>query len=85
TSMRTALVLLFLLALAAIPGALLPQRPLNEQKTQAYIDEHGWLGQWMDRLQLFDVFASAWFTAIYVLLFISLVGCLTPRMIEHFH
>ncbi|MGC5257511.1 cytochrome c biogenesis protein ResB [Gordonia sp. DT218] len=85
TSMRTALVLLFLLALAAIPGALLPQRPLNEQKTQAYIDQHGWLGQWMDRLQLFDVFASAWFTAIYVLLFVSLVGCLTPRMIEHFH
>ncbi|NMO03915.1 cytochrome c biogenesis protein ResB [Gordonia sp. TBRC 11910] len=85
TSMRTALALLFLLALAAIPGALLPQRPLNEQKTQAYIDNHGWLGRAMDRLQLFDVFASAWFTAIYVLLFVSLVGCLTPRLIEHFH
>ncbi|GAC67984.1 cytochrome c biogenesis protein ResB [Gordonia soli] len=83
TSMRTALVLLFLLALAAIPGALLPQRPLNEQKTAEYIANRGALGEWMDRLQLFDVFASAWFTAIYVLLFISLVGCLTPRMIEH--
>ncbi|MGW0036299.1 cytochrome c biogenesis protein ResB [Gordonia sp. NPDC003376] len=83
TSMRTALVLLFLLALAAIPGALLPQRTLNEQKTLTYIADHGWLGQWMDRLQLFDVFSSFWFTAIYVLLFISLVGCLTPRMIEH--
>jgi len=32
TSMGTALVLLFLLALAAIPGALLPQRNLNEAK-----------------------------------------------------
>lgn len=84
TSMRTALALLFLLAVAAIPGALLPQRPLNEQKTQTYIDNHGWLGQLMDRLQLFDVFASAWFTAIYVLLFVSLVGCLTPRLVEHF-
>ncbi|MFT4127729.1 MAG: cytochrome c biogenesis protein ResB [Gordonia sp. (in: high G+C Gram-positive bacteria)] len=83
TSMRTALVLLFLLALAAIPGALLPQRVLNEQKTLTYIADHGTLGQWMDRLQLFDVFASAWFTAIYVLLFVSLVGCLTPRMVEH--
>ncbi|MFW0795254.1 cytochrome c biogenesis protein ResB [Gordonia sp. CPCC 205515] len=85
TSMRTALVLLFLLALAAIPGALLPQRSLNEQKTLAYIDDHGWIGQFMDRIQLFDVFSSTWFTAIYVLLFVSLVGCLTPRMIEHFH
>ncbi|MFT4042800.1 MAG: cytochrome c biogenesis protein ResB [Gordonia sp. (in: high G+C Gram-positive bacteria)] len=83
TSMRTALVLLFLLALAAIPGALLPQRALNEQKTLAYIADHGWIGEWMDKLQLFSVFSSAWFTAIYVLLFVSLVGCLTPRMYEH--
>lgn len=84
TSMRTALALLFLLAVAAIPGALLPQRPLNAQKTDSYISAHGWLGKAMDRLQLFDVFASAWFTAIYVLLFVSLVGCLTPRLVEHY-
>ncbi|MCD2145529.1 cytochrome c biogenesis protein ResB [Gordonia paraffinivorans] len=84
TSMRTALLLLFLLALAAIPGALLPQRDLNEQKTLEYIAARGKLGTLMDRLQLFDVFSSAWFTAIYVLLFVSLVGCLTPRMVEHF-
>ena len=83
TSMRTALVLLFLLALAAIPGALLPQRSLNEQKTLTYIADRGTVGEWMDRLQLFDVFSSSWFTAIYVLLFVSLVGCLTPRMFEH--
>lgn len=83
TSMGTALVLLFLLALAAIPGALLPQRNLNESKVQQYIAEHPTIGPWLDRLQAFDVFSSFWFTAIYVLLFISLVGCLTPRMIEH--
>ena len=83
TSMRTALILLFLLALAAIPGALLPQRPLNKQKTLAYIANHGQLGEFMDKIGMFDVFASTWFTAIYVLLFVSLVGCLTPRMIEH--
>ncbi|MGV0713831.1 cytochrome c biogenesis protein ResB [Mycolicibacterium sp. XJ662] len=83
TSMGTALVLLFLLALAAIPGALLPQRNLNEAKVQQYIAEHPTLGPWLDRLQAFDVFSSFWFTAIYVLLFISLVGCVTPRMVEH--
>lgn len=85
TSMGTALVLLFLLALAAIPGALLPQRNLNESKVDEYLAAHPTLGPWLDRLQAFDVFSSFWFTAIYVLLFISLVGCLTPRMIEHFH
>ncbi|MGB3602989.1 MAG: cytochrome c biogenesis protein ResB [Gordonia sp. (in: high G+C Gram-positive bacteria)] len=84
TSMRTALALLFLLALAAIPGALLPQRDLNESKTLEYIADKGEWGVWMDRFQLFDVFSSSWFTAIYVLLFISLVGCLTPRTWEHY-
>ncbi|ALG85869.1 cytochrome c biogenesis protein ResB [Gordonia phthalatica] len=84
TSMRTALALLFLLALAAIPGALLPQRELNEQKTLDYIKDHGTLGTVMDKLQLFGVFQSSWFTAVYVLLFVSLVGCLTPRTVEHY-
>ena len=83
TSMGTALVLLFLLALGAVPGALLPQRSLNESKVQEYLAQHTIIGPWLDRLQFFDVFSSFWFTAIYVLLFISLVGCLTPRMIEH--
>ncbi|WP_378734285.1 cytochrome c biogenesis protein ResB [Nocardia brasiliensis] len=84
TSMRTALVLLFLLALGAIPGALLPQRNLNEQKVAQYIADRPTLGPWMDRFELFDVFASFWFTAIYVLLFISLVGCILPRTVDHY-
>ncbi|MFX1759283.1 cytochrome c biogenesis membrane protein [Rhodococcus gordoniae] len=83
TSMRTALVLLFLLALAAIPGALLPQRSLNNQKVDEYIAARPALGPIMDRLELFDVFGSFWFTAIYVLLFVSLVGCILPRCVEH--
>ena len=83
TSMGTALALLFLLALGAVPGALLPQRSLNESKVQDYLAAHPTIGPWLDRLQLFDVFASFWFTAIYALLFISLVGCLTPRTLEH--
>jgi cytochrome c biogenesis protein len=84
TSMRTALVLLFLLALGAIPGALLPQRNLNEGKVAQYIADRPTLGPWMDRFQLFDVFSSFWFTAIYALLFISLVGCILPRCVDHY-
>lgn len=83
TSMRTALVLLFLLALAALPGALLPQRSLNAQKTDEYITSHGWWGHLLDRLEFFNVYGSVWFSAVYLLLFISLVGCLLPRTFEY--
>lgn len=84
TSMRTALALLFLLAIAAIPGALLPQRSLNESNVIEYIENNGKLAEFYDKIQLFDVFSSTWFTAIYVLLLISLVGCILPRSWEHY-
>ncbi len=61
----------------------MPQRSLNAAKVDEYLVEHPTIGPWLDRLQGFDVFSSFWFTAIYVLLFISLVGCLTPRLAEH--
>src|SRR3954464_9912372 len=83
TSMRTALLLLTLLALAAIPGTLLPQRGLNPVKVNEYLTSHPKLGPFLDRLSMFDVFAAPWFAAIYLLLFISLIGCLVPRIRLH--
>jgi cytochrome c biogenesis protein len=83
TSMRTALILLFLLALAAIPGSLLPQRNLNVDKVNRYFRQHPALAPWLDRLWAFNVFASPWFSAIYLLLFVSLIGCLVPRLRAH--
>lgn len=83
TSMRTALILLFLLALAAMPGALLPQRGLNAGKVDEFIAANGWWGRLLDRFEFYDVYASVWFSAIYLLLFVSLVGCLTPRTFEY--
>src|SRR3954470_2939262 len=82
TSMRTALVLLFLLALAALPGALLPQRSLNQRLVAQYFAEHPTLAPLLDTLKFFDVFAAPWFAAIYLLLMVSLVGCLLPRSVE---
>jgi cytochrome c biogenesis protein len=79
-SMRTALVLLFLLALASVPGSLLPQRPLNPPKVDAYLKTHGAWGSFLDRIGAFDVFGSVWFAAVYLLLFASLIGCLIPRI-----
>jgi cytochrome c biogenesis protein len=83
TAMRTALILLFLLAVAAVPGSLLPQRPLNPDKAQEYIDTHGAWGNVLNALGMFDVFGSVWFAAIYLLLFVSLIGCLVPRIRVH--
>jgi cytochrome c biogenesis protein len=83
TSMRTALILLFLLAIAAIPGSLLPQTKLNADKVQAYLQQHPTIGPMLERIGAFNVFASPWFSAIYLLLFISLVGCLLPRLRGH--
>jgi cytochrome c biogenesis protein len=81
--MRTALVLLFLLALAAVPGSLLPQRSLSATQVAGFFRDHPTIAPVLDDLYLFDVFASPWFAAVYLLLFISLIGCVAPRAREH--
>ena len=84
TSMRIALTLLFLLSVAAIPGSLLPQREIDPTKVLQFYVSHKTWAPILDRLQLFDVFESVWFGAIYCLLFISLVGCILPRSFAHY-
>jgi len=83
TAMRTAIILLFLLALAAVPGSLLPQRALSQNNVRQYFTDHPDLAPVLDRLYLFDVFSSPWFAAVYLLLFVSLIGCVVPRVGEH--
>ena len=74
TSMRTALLLLLLLAIAAVPGSLVPQRSSDPNGVSQYFRDHPDTAPWLDKLQAFDVYSSAWFSAIYLLLFISLIG-----------
>ena len=83
TSMRTALLLLLLLAVAAVPGSVFPQRETDPARVQQYLDSHPAAGVWLDRLGFFNVYRSPWFAAVYLLLFISLIGCVVPRGIEH--
>ncbi len=83
TSMRTALLLLLLLAVAAVPGSVFPQRRVNVGQVEQYLAENPGYGPWLDRLGLFDVYSSPWFSAIYLLLFVSLVGCVLPRTRVH--
>ncbi|GAB3590306.1 cytochrome c biogenesis protein ResB [Angustibacter peucedani] len=83
TSMRTALFLLLLLAVAAVPGSVLPQRGVDASKVTGYLQAHPTSGPWIDRLGGFDVYSSVWFSSIYLLLFVSLVGCVLPRSRQH--
>ncbi|MEO6019697.1 MAG: cytochrome c biogenesis protein ResB [Knoellia sp.] len=83
TSMRTALFLLLLLAVAALPGSIFPQRSINVVRTTEWIAQHRTAGPILDRLGFFEVYASPWFAAIYILLFVSLVGCVLPRSKIH--
>ncbi len=82
TSMRTALVLLFLLAVVSVPGSLLPQQGIDPAAVQQYYVSHPALAPWLARLSLFNVFAAPWFAAIYLLLFLSLAGCVIPRSVR---
>ncbi|XNZ01566.1 cytochrome c biogenesis protein ResB [Micrococcus luteus] len=83
TSMRTALMLLLLLAVAAVPGSLVPQRRAGPEIVDQWIEDNPFWGPILDFLQFFDVYTSVWFSAIYLLLFVSLVGCVVPRAIKH--
>ncbi|MFJ5675978.1 cytochrome c biogenesis protein ResB [Streptomyces sp. NPDC093097] len=79
TSMRVALLLLFLLSIGAIPGSLIPQTSIDPVKVDQFKAQHTTLAGIYDKLGMFHVYSSVWFSAIYLLLFISLIGCIVPR------
>ncbi|MEW1989142.1 cytochrome c biogenesis protein ResB [Brevibacterium casei] len=83
TTMRVALILLLVLALASIPGSLLPQRIQDPGRVNTFLDENGAWGGFLDAIGMFDVYSSIWFSAVYLLLMISLVGCIVPRAGQH--
>ncbi|MEI2731957.1 MAG: cytochrome c biogenesis protein ResB [Dermatophilaceae bacterium] len=85
TSMRTALFLLLLLSIAAVPGSIFPQRAIDAGRVADYLAANPGIGPWLDRLSFFDVYASPWFSAVYLLLVVSLVGCIVPRTRQHWH
>lgn len=83
TSMRTAIVLLLILAIAAIPGSIFPQRMADPNGVTQWETDNPDLFPVLDALSLFDVYLSPWFSAIYLLLFLSLIGCVIPRITHH--
>ncbi|WP_233404125.1 cytochrome c biogenesis protein ResB [Actinotalea solisilvae] len=79
--MRTAVLLLLALALAAVPGSLLPQRGVafDPGAVSRFLADNPVLGTWLDRLGFLEVYSSPWFAAIYLLLMVSMTGCVLPR------
>lgn len=84
TSMRTALLLLLLLAIAAVPGSLYPQRGVDARAVETYFLDHPKLAPVLDNLGMFSVYSSPWFSAVYLLLMVSLIGCILPRSFVYF-
>jgi cytochrome c biogenesis protein len=82
TSMRIALILLFLLAAGSVPGSLLPQERTNPEGVSQYYTSHPLPARILGDLSLFNVFGASWYAAIYLLLFVSLVGCVLPRTLH---
>ncbi|NLI18306.1 MAG: cytochrome c biogenesis protein ResB [Actinomycetales bacterium] len=83
TSMRVALMLLLLLAVAAVPGSFFPQRAQDPAAVAAFLAENPRVGPVLDTLGFFEVYSSPWFMAVYTLLFASLIGCILPRIAQH--
>ena len=72
TSMRTALALLFLLALATIPGSMIPQSTVSPISVLDFQREYPTLNKILEPLGMYHVYTSPAFSAVYLLLFISL-------------
>ncbi|UWF77835.1 MULTISPECIES: cytochrome c biogenesis protein ResB [Microbacterium] len=83
TSMRVALILLLVLAIAAIPGSIFPQRMADPNGVTQFKADNPDLFPALDALSMFDVYLSPWFSAVYLLLFVSLIGCIVPRIRHH--
>ncbi|MFL0713666.1 MAG: cytochrome c biogenesis protein ResB [Microcella pacifica] len=81
--MRTALLLLLMLSVAAIPGSLVPQRSADPNGVVQFERANPEAFAVLDTLQAFDTYTSVWFSAIYLLLFVSLIGCIIPRARHH--
>lgn len=84
TSMRTALLLLLLLVIVSIPGSVLPQQNTDPFSVRQWIEDSPTIGNILFKLGFFNVFSSIWFSAVYLLLLVSLAGCILPRSVKHY-
>ena len=77
--MRTALLLLLLLAIAAVPGSLVPQRSSDPNGVVQYFADNPDLAPVLDSFQMFDVYTSVWFSAIQLICSIRIASTARAR------
>src|SRR3546814_2676730 len=82
--MRTALILLLFLAIAAVPGSLFPQRSADPTGVIQWERDNPDVFLLAVAVGLFDVYPSPWIYALYLLTFIFLIGCVIPRAKHHY-
>lgn len=82
--MSTALYLLLILAGVTVVATFVPQEPVIPTTVEAWRTGADGPGEDVaavfDRLGLFDIYGSWWFATLAVLLGVSLVSCLVPRI-----
>src|SRR5258708_36475665 len=77
--MRTAIILLAIIAGLSIIATLLPQKALQPEKASAYLQIHQQLGPLWDRLGLFSVYESWPLVIAALLMYTSLTNCVYTR------
>ena len=77
--MRTAVILLAIVAGLSIIATELPQRAIQPERASGWIQAHALIGPWFDRLGFFAVYESWPLIAAVVLLYVSLGNCVITR------
>ncbi|MFY9613852.1 MAG: cytochrome c biogenesis protein ResB [Candidatus Dormiibacterota bacterium] len=77
--MRTAVILLAIVAGLSIVATELPQRAIQPERASGWIQAHALLGPWFDRLGFFAVYESWPLIAAVVLMYVSLGNCVITR------
>jgi cytochrome c biogenesis protein len=77
--MRTAVILLAIIAGFSVIATELPQRALQPERVSGYIQTHTLLGPWFDRLGFFAVYESWPLIVAVLLMYVSLGNCVITR------
>jgi cytochrome c biogenesis protein len=77
--MRTAVILLAIVAGFSVIATELPQRALQPERASGWIQTHSLLGPWFDRLGLFSVYESWPLLLAATLMYVSLSNCVITR------
>jgi cytochrome c biogenesis protein len=77
--MRTAVILLAIVAALSMVATLLPQRAIQPERASGWIQDHALLGPWFDRLGFFAVYESWLLIGAVVLMYVSLGNCVITR------